>query len=100
MHVVVLHCSTSQTVPFSNFPSPGQVEEVRYIIDFPQERNHLSEIQQDFQGSCQFLRSSHFILKFVDPKCFGKIRSPQNMEVSCNCVCDLDLAAQVLWVSW
>ena len=57
----VVQCSTTQTVPISNFPSPGQVEEVRYIIDFPQERNHLSEIQQVFQGSCQFLRSSHFL---------------------------------------
>jgi len=47
---------------FPIFPSPGLVEEVRYsTIDFPQERNRLSEIQQVFEGSCQFLRSSNFI---------------------------------------
>merc|ERR550539_594699 len=37
-------------IPKCAFPSPGLVQEVRYSRDFPQERNHLSEIQQVFQG--------------------------------------------------
>jgi len=35
---------------FQLIPSPGLVQEVRYSRDFPQERNHLSEIQQVFSG--------------------------------------------------
>ena len=83
---------------FPIFPSPGPVEEVRYSRDFPQERNYLSEIQQVFFSGVIF-EEFPFHLENCRCKMFlGKIRNPQNMEVSCNCVCDLDLAAQVLWV--
>ena len=85
---------------FPIFPSPGLVEEVRYsTIDFPQERNRLSEIQQVFEGSCQFLRSSNFILLLLQNVEEEKKKSSKFGSFLQLCVCDLDLAAQVLWVS-
>jgi len=58
--------------------SPGLRRRVKYVTNLAHERNQLSEI--------------HCFCNFFE--------SPRNMEFAYFCVCDLDLAAQVLWLSW
>ena len=72
-----------------NFPITWSCRRSEMLKMLPREKSEI----QHFRGQTSFWGV------FISFQFLLRIQNPQNMEVACSCVCDLDLAAaQVLWV--